>query len=308
MRNVNNINIRNRYIFRKPAFVLAAALSTGMGIASPGFAREGSFLVDLNTKQVTEFASLGGGHTHASDINNSGQVVGASNTSTGETHAFITGPGGIGMRDLGTIAGSFSYGSGINAAGQVVGQSDTSTGPHAFITGPNGAGMRVVTGGESWGADINSAGQVVGFSYAISGNTFITGPNGVGARGLGTLGGDFGGGANGINDAGRVAGTSDTNMGLHAFITGPNGMDMTDLGTLGGYYSQAYDINATGQVIGFSATSEGKDHAFITGSNGMDMTDLGTLGGDSSAAWVSTLPDRWLESLLPRVTVELMLS
>lgn len=278
-------DIRNRYIFRKSAFVLVAALSIGLGSPSPGFAREGSFLVDLNTRQVTELASLGGGNTHAGDINNSGQITGSSGTSTGETHAFITGLNGVGMRDLGTLGGSSSYGTAINATGQVAGSSDSSTGPHVFITGPNGAGMRDLDGGESYASDINSTGQVVGFSYAIPGNAFITGPNGMGMRGLGTLGGDYGGGANGINDAGWVVGSSSTkNMGIHAFITGPNGMGMTDLGSLGGS-SEAYDINAAGQVIGFSATGDGKQHAFITGPGGVGMTDLGTLGGDSSAAW-----------------------
>ncbi|SEO58814.1 HAF repeat-containing PEP-CTERM protein [Nitrosovibrio sp. Nv6] len=89
-----------------------------------------------------DISSARGVISSAQGINDAGQVVGVSYTAEGTTHAFITDPDGMGMRDLGTLGGSRSYAYDINEAGQVVGTSMTATGDwHAFITGPDGMGM-----------------------------------------------------------------------------------------------------------------------------------------------------------------------
>jgi probable HAF family extracellular repeat protein len=200
---------------RAHGLVLAAALGIGLGFVTHASAQERSYLIDLNSKTVTNLGSLGGGSTHATAINDAGQVVGSSDTAAGDTHAFITGPNGVGMTDLGTLGGRFSSAAGINDAGQVAGRS------------------------------VTAASQF---------NAFITGPNGMGMTDLGTLGGS-GSAANGINDAGQVVGWFyDITIGSHAFMTGPDSVGVTDLNSLvdlpGDFVlTSAVDINNTGQVI-----------------------------------------------------------
>jgi probable HAF family extracellular repeat protein len=69
-------------------------------------------------------------------INDAGQVVGRSGTAGGPWHAFITGPDGMGMRDLGDLGGGYSRAFGINHAGQVVGESETAGGGPSMLSSP----------------------------------------------------------------------------------------------------------------------------------------------------------------------------
>lgn len=256
---------------------------------------------------------LGDTNSSASDINNSGQVVGYSLTPgiTG-THAFITGPNGIGMTALGTLGGGYSVATGINDSGQVTGHSSLSNNNlrHSFITGINGIGMTdlgAFTGyfhemtGEyieiSQANDINESGQVVGFNgayYFTSERAYMTGPNGVGVTILDI---PFPGAqkiAEAINDSGQVVGAVGEGAFTRAFVTGPNGSGATileglDKGeSLGTGPSRAASINNSGQVVGQYTFISPDDvwavHAFVTGPNGIGITDLGTLGGSNSVA------------------------
>src|SRR5687768_10259237 len=92
--------------FKAGNVILGAALFSGLGFIAPVIAQElpqeRAYFIDLNDRSVTELGSLGGEHTVPWALNDSGQVVGNSWTANGQFHAFITGPDGVGMRDLGT--------------------------------------------------------------------------------------------------------------------------------------------------------------------------------------------------------------
>ncbi|POZ49845.1 hypothetical protein [Methylovulum psychrotolerans] len=87
-------------------------------------------------------AHWGGTNARANAINDQGQVVGNSDTSTGKSHAFLWEKDRKkgAMKDLGTLGGTYSDAADINNQGQIVGGSETtplgtSTRPsyHAFL-------------------------------------------------------------------------------------------------------------------------------------------------------------------------------
>jgi probable HAF family extracellular repeat protein len=276
------MKITTRYKIR--SYILAATLFIGPGFIPHAAAQERSYLIDLNMRTATDLGGLGGSQTIARALNDAGQVVGLSAISGSASRAFITGPDGREMFNLGLM-----HAYDLNDSGQVVGYKTTNGLDQAFITGPNGTDHRLLNPHGSFSNNaafgINSAGQVVGY-FDLPGYAFITGPDGTGMRDLG-LGRDSS--ANDINDVGRVVGSFTTpEHAPHAFITGPDGAGMRDLGTLGGLDSYASAINDAGQVVGYSRFTgeefQGPYHAFITGPDGAGMRDLGILGGEYSYA------------------------
>ena len=168
--------------FKVGGFFLAVTFSAGLGFGTIASAQvTHSYLVDLNRKTVTDIGTLDGTDlsTDARGINDAGRVVGSSGIGSifGVFQAFITGPDGMGMRDLGTLGGAHSFADGISEAGQVTGSSYTAGDAtiHAFITGPNGAGMMDLNSLVDLppglvleqATGINNAGQVIAFAAII---------------------------------------------------------------------------------------------------------------------------------------------
>jgi probable HAF family extracellular repeat protein len=235
--------------------------------ASNAFRTQPNQSINPNTDDLGTLGSAAAGsNSYALSINQSGQVVGYSNTLADQApeHAFRTTPDGatVQMTDLGTFHGNSkrSFGMGINKSGQVVG--------YAYVPNPGDPGNNTT-------------------------NAFLTTPTGKldTAMDLGSLGGPNNPGslAMGINTAGQVVGYSNTGSGRHAFRTEPNASinaSTDDLGLLsGGNESFAMVINDAGQVAGAASTTSGTDkqHAFRTDSSGklISASDLGTLQGDT---------------------------
>jgi probable HAF family extracellular repeat protein len=148
------------------AVVVAVACVAGYLRIHPASAQTAS-----QEYSITDLGTLPGGTgSSATDINNRGQVVGSSNTASGESHAVLWEDGDI--TDLGTLGGNQSVAWGINNRGQVVGQSTANFEQfHAFLWQDGKmTNLGTLPGGDSSVAwDINNRGQVVGWSTPPSG-------------------------------------------------------------------------------------------------------------------------------------------
>ena len=172
---------------------------------------------------MTDLGTLGGKDSYATGINDLGQVVGWSDTASGEKHAFLYSDGN--MTDLGTLGGNESLANAINSKRQVVGGSSLPTGAtRAFLYYDGTMSDLGTLGGEnSYATGINDLGQVVGWSDTTAGESHGFLYSGGKMMDLGTLRRGYVSYATAINDVGLAVGWSLNSSGYYRAVRYPSG-------------------------------------------------------------------------------------
>jgi probable HAF family extracellular repeat protein len=217
------------------------------------------------TFTVTDLGTLGGTESHASAVNDYGQVAGRATTPFGVLRAFGY-SGGV-MSDLGTLGGDYSSATGINDQAQIVGESATSANAtHAFSFAHGVMTDLGTLGGNSSSANaINNNGLIVGvstISYGVQ-RAFLF-ANGA-MYDLGTLGGDYST-ATAISDNNVIVGTSGSTNPPNPDNGNDYGFEFVDgrmqnLAAFGGpsaLYVFPGCINISGQIAGAYTISIGE--------------------------------------------------
>jgi probable HAF family extracellular repeat protein len=240
-------------------------------------------LLALSNPGTTQFSAVVNG---SEKINDSGEVVGAYNSSPLSTHGFIFDNGIYTILDVpnashngpGQSFDDGTFATGINDSGQVVGfytldEGIDVTGVRASVAGflhSGGTYTTIQFGGElqTRPQDINNSGEIVGwvvddndfrhihgFSLEVDGTGHVI--NGTGH--IIDVAGATSTKAMGVNDAGQIVGYDVDSQGVNHGFLDVNGtftaLNDPNAGTASGQGTFAQDINDSGQNVGPAAVA-----------------------------------------------------
>jgi probable HAF family extracellular repeat protein len=208
---------------------------------------------------LTDLGTLGGLSAQAHDINEAGEVVGSSTSSTFRSHAFLWRDGS--MTDLGTIGGNHSEAVALSDTGHVVGRSQASTTNYHATLWSGGTTTDLTPSSDYAVAyGVNETGQIVGSIDNWRGFHW--------QNGVLTMLGDLGGGcshANDINDTGHIVGTSCPPAPALGHATLWQNGAIINLGLAPGMEdSGAAAINSVGQIVGSSGFMNPETYEIIS--------------------------------------------
>lgn len=286
--------------------MIGSALNNRGDVAGYTYTREGGVRafssINGNTRYIP---TLGGDRNQAVGINDSGQVVGISQTADYEYRPFLFAESN-GVSNLGGLGGRQSYASGINNSGVVSGYGDTDwPGYYGFaaftVTGsafPSPTSFGTMQPAGSYAYAINENGATTGGVYLAEDGSgtraYIS--SGDTVRLLDIPGTTFSVGRS-INDDGHVAGyftSIDGSSGAFYF----DGETVKSLGTISdasilGFglgtpsYSSALGLNNSGTIVGVYGYSGYQGRAFVYSHGEMrDLTSL--LDSDALNKYVIT--------------------
>jgi len=236
------------------------------------------------TYTITDLGTLGGAINIGVGINENGQIVGASTTSTEGLDAYFVedepDDGSIpALKNLNVPIGDISAAVDINEGGWVAGYTFGPMPETGFVwkDGESGSfpvGLPESSDGNTLANGINNRNQNGGFAHDQDGRQqAVLWETGSAPKALGTLGGRSSA-ATAINDSGQVVGEAGTaNFSGNRVFLWQEETGMQDLGALAeGRSSEASGINDWGAVVGTATNSNGQGLAFLW--NGRKMRDL----------------------------------
>jgi hypothetical protein len=227
-----------------------------------GGAGQGGFLAKVSEKKTVTETYDAVNYPHepaeqtADDINDSGQIVGSYNDSSGVTHGYERIAGKFTTLNVPFAGATTTAAFGINNSGEIVGQwTDNDGGEHAFtLIGDTYASFDYPGAKFTTATDVNNAGVIVGtyedtsfvvHGYLLSGGTYtsIDFPGAVFTN------------STGINDAGDIVGTYcltseclSNSEGAQGYLL--SGGVFTTIAIPDEFYTYVVDINNNGVLLG----------------------------------------------------------